>query len=132
MSTTPAVQDLGIASRLTRSRGRTGRDQNANARLTAAELDELTTAAKAEGKALGEWNRDVLLREARRGADERAVFTELMALRLLLNGALREIALGRQMTETQYQALLIDVKKSKHQTAADVLEQYQPSRKGDE
>ena len=132
LNTIDEPRDLGIAARLTRSRGRTGRDKNANARLTESELNELRTAAKSVGKALGEWNREVLLREARRGCTDRAIFTELMALRLFVNGVLREIALGRTLTEKQFEAHLAEAKKNKHQTAADVLAQYQPSTEGAE
>ena len=125
MSADTDANDLGIADRLSRSAGRTGRNQNANARLTKKELEELKAAAKAEGKALGEWNRDVLLREARRGLSDRAVFTELVALRMLLNTVLRPVALGERMTAEAYAQVLAEVRTEKHDAAKDMLAQYQ-------
>ena len=124
------VRDLGIASRLTRSEGRTSRDQMANARVTAAEKQELAAAAKAEGKALSEWSREVLLREVRSGCTQTAIFTELMALRLLMNGVLRPLALGETLSKEKYQALVAEVRSSKHETARDVLTQYEPQQTG--
>ncbi|MGI4755282.1 MAG: hypothetical protein ACRYGF_00350 [Janthinobacterium lividum] len=130
MTSEPLPPDLGIADRLTRSEGRTARDQNANARLTKDELEQLKRAAKKQGQALGEWTRDVLLKEARQGQTERAIFTELMALRLLLNGVLRPLALGETLSKEKYQALVAEVRNSKHETARDVLTQYEPPQTG--
>jgi hypothetical protein len=130
MDTNKLSRDRMIHSQLTRSRGRTGRNQNANARLTIEELDELRAAAKAEGKALGEWNRDVLLREARRGCDDHAVFTELIALRMLVNNVLRALALGRTMSEKEYAQVLTEIRTNKHSAANDVLNQYQKQNGG--
>jgi hypothetical protein len=124
METKTAPGDLGIASRLSRSRGRTGRYQNANARLTAEELAELKAAAKASGKAFGEWNREVLLREARRGAEDRALFTELIALRVFMNKILKKLAVGKTMTDEEFEKALSETKHGKHHAASDVLTQY--------
>ena len=124
MNTTDTVQDLGIASRMTRSRGRTGRNENANARLTKAELEELKAAAKAQGKALGEWNREVLLEQARGGANCAAVFTEVVALRMLLNSILRPVAFGERMTPEAYAQVLAEVRTGKHEAAQDMLSKY--------
>lgn len=75
--------------------------------------------------------REVLLRESNGALTQTAIFTELMALRLLMNGVLREIALGRTMSPDQYSALLREVRNSKRTTARDVLaEQYEPQQTG--
>lgn len=132
MTATSEPLDLGIVDRLTRSQERTGRDRNANARLTALELDELKAAAKAAGKALGEWNRDVLLREARRGCTDTAIFTELMAFRLFANGVLRALALGKTLTEKEFESLMSEARQKKHLAVTQTLAQYQPSAAGDE
>ncbi len=119
--------DRPLASRIRRSHGRTPRSYNANARLTQQEHAALKNVAAAQGKAFGEWAREVLLGELGRHDGERAVFTELMALRLLMNGVLRELALGRTMTPEQHQALVTEVRKTKHEVATNVLKQYQPA-----
>ena len=102
----------------------------ANARVTRDEQKELAAAARAEGKALSEWAREVLLERARNGKAEAAVFTELIALRLLLNGVLRPLVLGESLTREQYQQLLTEVRNTKHDTARDVFAQYQPTSEG--
>ena len=122
-----AANDLGIGDRLRRSRGRAGRVIPASTKVTRDEQGELEAAAKREGKALSEWAREVLLERARKGRAEGAVFTELIALRLLMNGVLRELAIGRTMTPEQHQALVTEVRKTKHEVADSVLKQYQPA-----
>ena len=127
-----ASPDLGIASRIRRSSGRGGRVISATAKLTKDELDQVTAACQRDGKALGEWCRDVLLREARRGYTDRAIFTELIAFRAFANGVLRELATGRPMKDEDFSKRVAEAKKNKHQTAAEVLEQYQPNTEGAE
>ena len=121
------ISDLGIADRLRRTRGRPGRRTVASTKVTPREHEELETAAKREGKVLSEWAREALLEHARKGRSDAAVFTELMALRLLMNGVLRELALGRTMTPEQHQALVTEVRRTKHEVATNVLKQYQPA-----
>ncbi len=121
-------QDLGIADRISRSASRGARNQNANARLTRKELECLKDAAKAEGKALGEWTRDVLLREAAAPRMDRAMFTELTALRLLMMNVLRPLTLGERLTPEDFQAIQAGVRNDKHDAAQQLLAQYQPSR----
>ena len=125
MTDTYQAADLGIASRRNRSQGRTSRDQMANARVTKAEQRELADAAKREGKALSEWAREVLLRESRLGRTDSAVFTEIVALRMLLNTVLRSVALGERMTPEAYAQVLAEVRTEKHGAAKDMLSQYQ-------
>ena len=117
-------KDLGIGDRIRRSQGRSGRVIPASTKVTHSEHKELEAAAKREGKALSEWFRDVLLREARTGRTDAAVFTELIALRLLMNNVLRPIALGGTFTPEAYNQVLAEVKASKHDAAKDVLTQY--------
>jgi hypothetical protein len=126
MTTEITEKDLGIAGRIRRSHGRGARVVAAMSKVTREEREELEAAAKRAGKALGEWGRETLLRAAREGQTDRAVFTELIALRLLMNGVLRSIAVGETLTAGQYQQLLAEVKRTKHDAAADVLNQYQP------
>lgn len=111
--------------------GRPARGTSIATRFTTQEAILIGEAASKGGLAVREWAREVLLAAANSNDVETAIFTELLALRLLLNGVLREVALGRTMTEAQYSALLSEARRTKHQTARDVLEQYQPASKGD-
>lgn len=122
--TNPAAVDF--ENRLARSSGRSGRTYVASAKVTGAEQDELISAAQLEGKALSEWSREVLLREARRMNGD-PVFTEIIATRTLLNKVLRKITLGQGMTTEQFNAMQDEIRTTKHATAREVMEQYTPS-----
>lgn len=130
MSIHTQEEQLEIHDRIRRSHGRLARTAIASAKVTRTERQELESAAKREGKALSEWGREVLLNRARKGPSESAAFTELIALRMLLNAVLRSIVIGRTMTEGEYNMLLAELRKSKHATAQDVLAQYQINPEG--
>ena len=132
MADKEATSDLGITSRIRRSSGRGGRVFSATAKLSKDELDEAASAAQRDGKALGEWCRDVLLREARRGCTDTAIFTELMAFRLFANGVLRSLALGKTLTEKEFESLMAEARQKKHLAVTQTLAQYQPTTAGEE
>ena len=113
--------DLNV--RLARSAGRTGRDRMANARVTAKEQRELHEAARAQGKSLSEWAREVLLREARRSPDD-AVFTELVATRMLLVNLIKPLILGEKVSPTWITEAMGMVRREKHKAAQEVMQQY--------
>ena len=113
------LPDLGIAERLRRTRGRPGRRQ---------EQDELETAAKREGKVLSEWAREVLLEAARGTRTDSAVFTELVALRMLVMMTLRPIALGDKVSPEAYEQILAEVRNGKQDAAREMLSQYQTAK----
>ena len=116
--------DLNV--RLARSAGRTGRDRMANARVTAKEQRELHEAARAQGKSLSEWAREVLLREARRSTDD-AVFTELVATRMLLVNLIKPLILGEKVSPTWITEAMGMVRREKHKAAQEVMQQYAQS-----
>ena len=112
--------------RLARSKGRASRDRVANARVTAAELKILETAAKAAGQALSEWARGVLLREARQSNTD-PLWTETIANRMLLLAMLRPIATGQKMTPERFDELVSAIKTGKRSMAQEVMAQYKPT-----
>ena len=79
--------------------------------------------AKTDRKALSEWCRDVLLAAAR-GEIVTPTFTEIVAIRQLLNSALRHVACGEVMTPAAFQDELQGIRTSKHKAAAEVMQQY--------
>jgi uncharacterized protein (DUF1778 family) len=115
------VIDLDV--RLARSSGRAGRDRMANARVTASEQKEIVAAARSQGKSLSEWSRDVLLREARNGGQD-AVFTELVATRMLLVNLLKPLVLGEKVTAAWITEAMTMVRKEKFKAAQEVMQQY--------
>ncbi len=123
MTQETAPEESSFEDRLRRSRGRLSRNAVASAKVTREEHSELEDAAKAEGKALSEWAREVLLREARHGKGD-AMFTELVAMRMLLNQVLRPIAEGYGITMDGFTEIIADVRQQKHTVALQLREQY--------
>lgn len=121
-------QSFSFEGRLSRSKGRTGRDRVVSSRATADEHQELEAAAKAEGKALSEWSREVLLREARTPRAD-ALFTEIVATRMLLNLLLKPLVCGTTISAEEFSAVLTNVRTTKHQAATDVMHQYSNPKK---
>ena len=123
METQTQVSLLNLEARIRRSKGRTGRTISATAKVTRDERNEMEAAAKQKGQSLSEWCRDVLLAAAR-GETVTPTFTEIVAIRQLLNSALRHVACGEVMTPTAFQDELQGIRTSKHKAAAEVMQQY--------
>jgi len=118
----PKVSKPTLDIRLARSTGRSGRDRMANARVTAREQRELHEAARAQGKSLSEWAREVLLREARRSEDP--LFTELIATRMLLLNLLKPLAMGQIVTPEDFSRISATVRSDKRKVAQEIQQQY--------
>ena len=124
MQQSETTHDLGIGDRLRRTRGRAGRRTVVSTKVTRTEHEELEAVAKREGKVLSEWAREVLLERADGGATSAAVFTEVVALRMLLNSILRPVAFGERMTPETYAQVLAEVRTGKYEAAQDMLSKY--------
>ena len=124
LQTVPTAIDF--ESRTSRSHGRAGRTYVASAKVTRKEQEELEHAAYKSGKSLSEWARDVLLREARRSQDD-AVFTELVATRMLLVNLMKPLILGEKVSPTWITEAMGMVRREKHKAAQEVMQQYAQS-----
>jgi hypothetical protein len=129
MKSLTTTEIISFESRLQRSRGRTGRTHSANVKLTKDELAELEAIAQSEKKALGEWAREVLLREARR-SDGDAVFTEIVATRMLLVNLIKPLILGKPVTQDWITEAMSAVRREKRRAAQEVMQQYTDDSKG--
>ncbi len=116
---TPSI----IAQRMGRGKIRDSRSRSLGTKLTVQEEKELVRAAAADGKSASEWARDVLLREARRSKDD-ALFTELVATRMLLVNLIKPLILGEKVSPTWITEAMMMVRKEKHKAAQDVMQQY--------
>ena len=125
MNTRPAQ----FADRLSRAQGRKARRYSATAKMPRDDLDEVEATAKKAGRALGEWAREVLLREARRLSVD-PTFTEVVAIRQLLNAALEPIACGESVPREKFQSQLQAIRSTKHKAAAEVMQQYAATEAG--
>lgn len=122
----PLTPHATLETRLARSAGRSGRDRMANARVTQAEQRELHNAARSQGKSLSEWAREVLLREARRSADD-PLFIELIATRMILLNLLKPLAMGQQVTSEDFARISTTVRNDKRKVAQEIQQQYTPA-----
>ena len=108
-------------------KGRECRNHSLNTKLTATEAAAVDVAAQAEGKAVGEWLRDLVLRELGRDTSQLqslAAMGEIAALRLLLINTLEPLLRGDKMTADQFKEMLRYVKANKRKAAEDTLASY--------
>ena len=99
-------------------RGRESRNQSLNTKLTRTEFAAVQAAAAAHGCALGEWVRDVILREIRGGSPADPSLAEILGVRLLLVNVLRPLAAGQKLTPEAFDKLLDEISEAKHVLAA--------------
>jgi hypothetical protein len=99
------------------------RTQTVGTRVSLSEERELIAAAYRDSINVSEWVRDVLLREARRSTDD-AVFTELVATRMLLVNLIKPLILGEKVSPTWITEAMTMVRKEKYKAAQDVMQQY--------
>ncbi|WP_420239624.1 hypothetical protein ACOBR2_08670 [Telmatobacter bradus] len=126
-----ALTDTGhITTR--KLKGRTRRAVTLSTKITPQELELITAASEANGRALGEWVREVLLTEIHSpsialGADQ--LMTEIIGLQLFLTNALAPIVCGEHISAEQYDDLMRNVKATKRQAAQEVIAQYIEEKK---
>jgi urate oxidase len=118
-----AAVEVDFEDRLKQRIGRPSRVESVAIRFTEDELQTLETVAKEKGTTLREWSREVLLREARSSRTD-ALFTEIIATRMLLNLVLKPLACGQVMTTEEFSGVLANVRTTKHKAATDVMAQY--------
>ena len=98
-------------------RGRESRNQSLNTKLTPTEFAAVEMAAAGHGCALGEWVRDVILREVRGGPTNDPSLAEILGVRLLLVNVLRPLAAGQTLAPEAFDKLLDEISDAKHQLA---------------
>ena len=111
-------------------KGRTRRAVTLSTKITQQELELISVASESAGRALGEWVREVVLKEAHCasvGADH--LMTEIIGLQLFLTDVLQPVACGEQMSPDQYQELMRQVKANKRQAAREVIAQHIADKK---
>ncbi len=115
--------EVEFEGRLKQRIGRASRTLSVAIRFSADECAALEKTSNEQKTTLREWARGVLLREARSSRSD-ALFTEIVATRMLLNFVLKSLACGEPMTPEQFSAVLANVRTTKHEAATDVMEQY--------
>ena len=87
------------------------------AKLTKAELVMVTEFARSQGLARGEWIRDVILKEMRKGSTNDPSLAEILGVRLLLVNVLRPLAAGQRLTPEAFDKLIDEISETKHTLA---------------
>jgi len=108
-------------------KGRTRRAVTLSTKITSRELELISAASEADGRALGEWVREAILKAARAsstGVGTDHLMTEIVALQLFLTDVLSPVACGDRMSAEQYQELMRKVKTNKQRAAREVIAQY--------
>jgi len=120
-----AVLNIDTMRRKGSVKGRESRNQTLNTKLTPSETAAIEAASRADGKAVGEWLRDLALREIRSDViPSAALMGEIAAIRLLLINTLEPLLRGDKMTAEQFKEMLRYVKTNKRKAAADMLASY--------
>ena len=122
-----AVLEMEAARRKGMVRGRESRNQTLTTKLTPTEAAAVETASRAEGKTVGEWLRDLALRELPGGSSQLPLLPlmcEIAGIRLLLINTLEPLLRGDKMTPEQFKEMLRYVKTNKRKAAADMLASY--------
>jgi hypothetical protein len=119
----PLLSDVQLLSG-SRLKGRDRRAFSVSTKLTSKEFDSIVRASQGSGKAIGEWAREVLLREADRAAGRLSnedLMVELVGVELLLMNALAPILYGEKMNADWYNNLTRQVRESKHDATKAVI-----------
>ena len=115
-------------------KGRTRRAVTLSTKITSRELELISAASEADGRALGEWVREAILKAARpssMGVGVGHLMTEIVALQLFLTDVLSPVACGERMSAEQYQNLMRNVKTNKQRAAREVIAQYAADNGGE-
>jgi hypothetical protein len=109
---------------ISRLKGRDRRAFSVSTKLTSEEFNSIVQASQGSGKAIGEWVREVLLREANVAIGKLSnedLMTELVGVELLLMNALAPIIHGEKKSADWYSNLLNQVRELKPEATKAVI-----------
>ena len=113
------INDEPITTR--KLKGRTRRAVTLSTKITPRELELISAASEADGRALGEWVRAVILRELREGSASDPSLAEILGVRLLLVNVLRPLAAGQRLAPEAFDKLLDEISDAKYQLASKLV-----------
>lgn len=111
-------------------RGRLRRAMTLSTKLTAQEMAMVETASESDGRALGEWVREVLLREIAREQRDFDLICEVVGLQLLLMNVLAPLARGERITGDQFQSIVKSIQTTKVKAAEEMLARRRQPKEG--
>ena len=125
----PVAIDIGGRPR--RSRGRSARAFSVSSRVTEQEFRSLEKVAAENGKAVGEWAREVLIDAARQTGPD-VVLVELVATRMLLVNMVKMLGQSLPITEAEYAKVNTQVQTAKRRVASELADQTKRLNTGKE
>src|SRR5271167_4342113 len=101
------------------------RTKSIGCKVSEEEYAQLETAAQADGRTLGEWCREVILRggSSSDAARHDPALAEIVGMRLLLVNVLRPLAAGEKLAPEAFDKMLDQISEVKHELAAKLQQQ---------
>jgi hypothetical protein len=121
-----ALPHVAVSSPARRSRSIV-RTMTVGGKFTVSEYEVFSRMAAQKGQLLGEWAREVLLREIKENNREFDLVCEVVGLQLLLMNVLAPMARGERITAEQFQGIVKSVQTAKVKAAGEMLSRrHQP------
>lgn len=114
------LTQLAVASPPRRSRSIV-RTMTVGGKFTVAEYEQFSGIASGKGQLLGEWAREVLLREIAGKEHDFDLVCEIVGLQLLLMNVLAPLARGEKISAEQFQSIAKSVQATKVKAAEEML-----------
>lgn len=111
-------------------KGRLRRAMTLSTKLTAEEMAMVEAASENDGRAMGEWAREVLLREIAREQRDFDLVCEVVGLQLLLMNVLAPLARGERITADQFQGIVKSIQTTKVKAAEELLARRRQPKEG--
>jgi hypothetical protein len=90
-------------------------------KFTVSEYERFSRIASGKGQLLGEWAREVLLREIEDSHRDFDLLCEIVGLQLLLMNVLAPLARGERIGPEQFQSIVKSVQATKTKAAEEML-----------
>jgi hypothetical protein len=122
-----AFPHVAVSSPARRSRSIV-RTMTVGGKFTVSEYEVFSKMAAEKGQLLGEWAREVLLREIKENNREFDLVCEVVGLQLLLMNVLAPMARGERITAEQFQGIVKSVQTAKVKAAGEMLSRRHPPK----
>jgi hypothetical protein len=122
-----ALTQVTVASPVRRSRSIV-RTMTVGGKFTVSEHEQFSKIAADKGQLLGEWAREVLLREIAESNRDFDLVCEIVGLQLLVMNVLAPLARGEKITAEQFQSIVKSVQSAKVKAAEEMLSRRQQGK----
>ena len=123
------LSQVAVASPPRRSRSIV-RTMTVGGKFTVAEHEQFSRMASEKGQLLGEWAREILLREIEDDRRDFNLLCEIVGLQLLLMNVLAPLARGERIGAEQFQSIVKSVQATKTKAAEEMLARRRYPKEG--